>query len=135
MKPNAVGYADAVAVGSIVDPLLLPAATGQPTDFTAYNALNVSGMTPGQTYLDPVTGVTIVKLTTASSPVAGAGTYASAVDYASGGCRVGRPTNGVYPIIIETNVETAVQFHIMTFNPTTHAVGYHSTSPGGTIEI
>lgn len=122
--------------GGTPDPMLLPLATGQPTDFTAYDALNVPGMTPGQTYLDPVTGVTIVKLTTASSPVASAGSYASAVDYATGGCRIGRPTGDVYPIIIETNVETSVLFHVMTFNLTTHAVGYRCAAPaGGTVEI
>lgn len=120
---------------STPNPMLLSAATDQALDVTAYTALNVPNMTPGQTYADPTTGVTIVKLTTASSPVASAGTYASAVDYGSGGCRIGRPTNGIYPIVIQTNVETTAQYHIITFNLATRAVGYRSTGPGDTREL
>lgn len=122
--------------GGTPDPMLLPAAADQPLDVIAYTALGVPAMTPGQSYTDPVTGVTIVKLTTDSSPVASAGTYASGVDYSAGGCRIGRPTGGVYPIAIQAKVETSVEYHIMTFNPTTHTVGYRSASPGaGSTEI
>lgn len=140
--PGASGKAEAFVAGggggggTTPDPMLLPAANGQPTDFAAYVALNVAAMTPGQSYLDPVTGVTVVKLTTPSSPVVSAGSYASAVDYASGGCRIGRPTGDVYPIAIQVKVETSVEYHIMTFNLVTHAVGYRSVSPGtGSAEI
>lgn len=124
-----------VSGGGTPDPTLLPAATNQALDFTAYDAPGVAAMAPGDSYTDPVTGVTIVKLTTASSPVASAGTYASAVDYGSGGCRIGRPTNGVYPIVIQVKVETAAEEHIITFNPATKAVGYRSACPGDQREL
>lgn len=121
-------------VGVVPDPLRLPTASGQALNVPAYTALNVPALLPGASYVDPASGVTIVKLTTPAAPVA-AGSYASAVDYGSGGCRIGRPTNGVYPIVIETNVETAAQFHLITFNPTTRAVGYRSPCPGDQREL
>lgn len=116
------------------NPLRLSVALQQVPDPLAYELLNVPAMIPGTTYLDPNTGVSIVKLTTPTAPIA-AGGYASAVDYGSGGCRIGRPTNGVYPIVIQAKVETSAEYHLLTFNPATHAVGYRGVCPGDRREI
>lgn len=116
--------------GGTPDPSLLPAATDQALDVTAYTALNVPSMTPGQSYTDPVSGTTIVKLTTATSPISGTATEMCGVDYASGGSRVGRPTSGVYPITCYRSPDGAGDFHVITFNPSSHAVGYRCAAPG-----
>lgn len=130
MSPVAFGVPTKASVVLTPNPMLLPAATDQALDVTAYTALNVSSMTPGQSYADPVTTVTIVKLTTATSPISGTATEMCGVDYASGGCRVGRPTGGVYPIICYRSPDGTGDFHIITFNLTTKAVGYRCAAPG-----
>lgn len=116
--------------GSTPNPMLLPAATDQALDTLAYVALNVSSMVPGDSYTDPVTGVTIVKLTTSTSPISGTATQMCGVDYASGGCRIGRPTGGVYPIVVMRSPNGTGDFHVITFNPSTKTVGYRCAAPG-----
>ena len=110
--------------------MLLPAATDQALDVTAYTALDVPNMAAGASYLDPVTGITIVKLTTPTAPISGTATEMCGVDYASGGCRIGRPTGGVYPITAMRSPDGTGDFHVITFNPSTHAVGYRCAAPG-----
>jgi len=55
----------------VADPSLLPAATGQLKNVSAYTALNVRGMAAGSSYTDPVTGVRAWKVTSASVPTSG----------------------------------------------------------------
>ena len=50
------------------DPSALPAASGQLKNVAAYTALNVRGMAAGGSYTDPVTGVRVWKMTSASVP-------------------------------------------------------------------
>ena len=52
------------------DPTLLPVASGQAPNVTAYTALNVPGQAAGFSYNDPVTGVKIWKVTSPTVPVA-----------------------------------------------------------------
>lgn len=136
--PGSSGRA-AVGAGGVIggtpDPMRLPVATDQALDVPAYTALNVPNMTPGQTYLDPVTGITIVKLTTATSPISGTATQMCGVDYATGGCRVGRPIGGVYPIVVMRSPNGIEDYHIITFNINTNAVGYRCAVPAGNREI
>ena len=56
-------------------------------------------------------------------------------DYASGGNRIGRPTNGVYPIVVMRFVGSADSYHIIKFNINTRAVTYHGQAPGGDREL
>ncbi len=56
--------------GSAPDPTLLPVASGQAPNVTAYTALNVPGQPAGFSYRDPVTGVKVWKVTSSSVPTA-----------------------------------------------------------------
>src|SRR6267143_1588496 len=64
------------------DPTLLPVASGQSPDVTAYSALDVANRPAGFSYSDPVTGVKIWKLTSSTVPAANSG---AGHDYADGG--------------------------------------------------
>jgi hypothetical protein len=76
----------------VPDPSLLPAANSIQRNYVAYDALNVPSRPVGFTYQDPTSGVTIVKLTTATAPVPGTANRTVAVDYAGGLNRISRPT-------------------------------------------
>ena len=79
------------------DPAALPAAVvGSPLapQVSAYTALNVPGMTAGQSYVDPATGTRVVKLTDATW-----GTGQLGPDYAHHG-RVGRNSGTRYPFLV-----------------------------------
>ena len=79
------------------DPTKLPAAVvGSPIapQVSAYTALNVPGMSAGQSYVDPATGTRVVKLTDASW-----GTGQLGPDYAHHG-RVGRNSGTRYPFLV-----------------------------------
>ena len=60
-------FSEAVALNGqaplVPDPTQLPSTLITSPATSAYNALNVPNMPAGGTYADPVTGVTIVKLT------------------------------------------------------------------------
>jgi hypothetical protein len=51
----------------------LPIANGQQPNVTAWNALNVRNMAGGGSYLDPLTGVRVWKITSASIPTSNSG--------------------------------------------------------------
>jgi hypothetical protein len=115
------------------NPLLLPLANftsltaanyNATVNMSAYTALNVPSRAPGYTYTDPVTGVTVVKLTTATAPISGTATWMCGVDYGAGGARIGLPTAGVYPIAVLRNPNGAHDYHIIDFNINTRAVSY-----------
>ena len=55
---------------TVSDPDALPAVNGQLKNVAAYTALNVRGMAAGGSYNDPVTGVRVWKVTSASVPYA-----------------------------------------------------------------
>ncbi len=79
------------------DPAALPAAVvGSPVapQVSAYTALNVPGMSAGQSYVDPATGTRVVKLTDATW-----GTGQLGPDYAHHG-RVGRNSGTRYPFLV-----------------------------------
>src|SRR5262249_40856768 len=57
----------------IPDPTLLPKATGQSPDLTAYAGLNVPSQPAGYSYQDPVTGVKVWKVTSATVPAPNTG--------------------------------------------------------------
>src|SRR5712692_4648572 len=81
------------AVGTpLPDPTLLPVATIAQVPLTAaYNALNVPSRAAGSSYLDPTTGVTIYKLTSATYPTS---SLNWGHDYSEGGDEVSLPYNG-----------------------------------------
>ena len=75
------------SLNGIVDPTLLVRATGQhPAAFTYGRTLAA-----GQTYADPLTGVTVLKLTDASTPSANSGMYHG---YSEGGPTISQPWTG-----------------------------------------
>jgi uncharacterized protein YjdB len=51
----------------------LPIANGQQPNVTAWNALNVRNMAAGGSYADPLTGVRVWKITSASTPTSNSG--------------------------------------------------------------
>jgi hypothetical protein len=71
----------------IVDPTLLVKATGQHPATGTYGR----SLAAGQTYVDPLTGVTVLKLTDASSPQANSGIYHG---YSEGGPILSQPWVG-----------------------------------------
>src|SRR5439155_2642244 len=81
--------------GGTPDPTLLPVATtASAINTTAYNALRVPNLAAGATYLDPVTGVKVYKITSSSFPVSGhSGNWGH--DYSEGGNEVSLPYNGL----------------------------------------
>ena len=90
-----------VPQGPPPDPTLLPAATGQEPDTTAYKILNVPAQPAGFSYRDPVSGVRVWKVTSASVPLA-ANTGAGH-DYSEGGNEASRawgPNHDTHTIMI-----------------------------------
>jgi uncharacterized protein YjdB len=73
--------------GGIVDPTLLPRATGQLPLAGTYGR----GLAAGQTYTDPLTGVLVLKLTSSSVPNANGGVYHG---YSEGGPVISQPWLG-----------------------------------------
>lgn len=64
-------YRTAVAVPTgYADPTLLLAATAQAADLTAYAVFNVPNQAAGYSYLDPVSGIRVTKITSSVYPVA-----------------------------------------------------------------
>lgn len=132
-----VGIVSSALQGQTVvpDPTTLPSTLITAANTSAYNALNVPNMVPGETYTDPVTGATIVKLTSRTAPIPGTSVWMAGTDYGAGGNRIGRPTNGVYPIVIARWVGSSMSAHLIKFNLATRAVTYHSAAPGGQREL
>jgi uncharacterized protein YjdB len=73
--------------GSIVDPTLLPRATGQRPLAGSYGR----SLRAGQTYQDPNSGVTVLKLTDNATPVSNGGMYHG---YSEGGPNISQPWTG-----------------------------------------
>ncbi len=72
----------------VVDVTLLPAATGQHPAAGSYGR----NLQAGGTYVDPNTNVTVLKLTSATVPVANSGMYHG---YSEGGPNISQPWKGV----------------------------------------
>jgi len=136
--------------GGTPDPTLLPAATGQAAvSSAAYTALpyysasgtqlgtNPRNMPVGAYYVDPSTGVRVVRLTSPSAPYSASGAWMSGVDYAEGGLRVGRPSGTSYPIPVAPMGSSGGQsFRLITFDLSSYAVSLRLGSvPGGSGEI
>ncbi len=73
--------------GALADPTLLPRATSQHPAVFTYGR----NLAAGQTYVDPITGVTVLKLTSASVPVSNGGMYHG---YSEGGPNISLPWVG-----------------------------------------
>lgn len=73
--------------GAAADPTLLPRATGQRPAAGSYGR----NLAAGQTYVDPNSGATVLKLTSASVPVANGGMYHG---YSEGGPNISQPWTG-----------------------------------------
>src|SRR6266699_2596390 len=85
--------------GSVADPTLLPVASGQLPNVAAYTALNVPGQPAGFSYNDPVTGVRVWKVTSATTPMANG---SAGHDYADGSNSVSRgwgPNNNTHTLV------------------------------------
>ena len=96
------------------DPTLLPVATtSQGPLTTAYNALNVSAISAGGSYLDPTTGAKVYKITSASFPASSSGWWH---DYAEGGDEVSLPYNGTTRALL---VKGGPGYYIVDFTPGT----------------
>ena len=72
---------------SFADPTLLPRATSQHPAASTYGR----ALSAGETYIDPNTGVTVLKVTDASTPTANAGMYHG---YSEGGPTISQPWTG-----------------------------------------
>ena len=136
--------------GGTADPSLLPLATGQAAvSASAYTALpyysasgaqvgtNPRNMAVGSYYVDPTTGVKVVRLTSPTAPYWSSGMWMSGVDYAEGGLRVGRPSGTSYPIpVVSVGSGGGQGFRLITFDLSSYAVGLRVGSvPGGSAEI
>ena len=73
--------------GALVDPSLLPAATGQHPATGTYGR----SLSSGQTYRDPLTNVTVLRVTDARTPRANTGVYGN---YSEGGPYISQPWTG-----------------------------------------
>ena len=90
------------ATDGVPDPTLLPVASGQAPNFAAYDALNIPARAAGYRYNDPLTGVRIWKVTSATVPTANSG---AGHDYAEGGAAVSLgwgPNGKTHTILILT---------------------------------
>ena len=89
---SARAYAIPVPVSTgTPDPTLLPIATTTQVPLTAaYNALNVPALPAGNSYLDPLTGAKVYKVTSSVFPTTGS---SWGHDYAEGGDEVSLPLN------------------------------------------
>src|SRR5256884_8692637 len=88
-RSGATGVSVAPPGAAVPDPTLLPQATPSQSPLTAlYDLLHVSGLAAGESYLDPSTGVTISRLTSATFPTTSANW---GHDYAEGGDEISLP--------------------------------------------
>jgi hypothetical protein len=136
--------------GGTPDPTLLPVATGQgAVSAAAYTALayysasgtplgtNPRNMPVGSYYVDPTTGVRVVRLTSPTAPfTAGSGSWMNGVDYAEGGLRIGRPTGSRYVIpVAPVGSGGGQDYRLITFDLSSYAVAVRAVAPGGSDEI
>ncbi|HXO84970.1 MAG TPA: Ig-like domain-containing protein, partial [Gemmatimonadales bacterium] len=81
--------------GALADPTLLPRATGQHPASGTYGR----NLAAGQTYVDPNSGATVLKLTSASVPASNGGMYHG---YSEGGPNISQPWTGTDGLIYYT---------------------------------
>jgi hypothetical protein len=100
------------------DPTLLPIAIGQAPNYAAYSALNVPAQPAGFSYNDPLTGVRVWKVTSASVPASNSG---AGHDYPEGGAQVSRgwgTNNNTHTILIRGD---GMSYYLVDF---TRGVGF-----------
>jgi hypothetical protein len=88
------------AASGVTDPTLLPRATRQASNLSAYTALRVTTQPPGFSYRDPVSRVRIWKVTNSTTPALNRG---ASHDYADGANQVSRgwgPNGNTHTILI-----------------------------------
>jgi len=81
--------------GALADPTLLPRATGQHPMAGTYGR----SLAAGQTYVDPNSGATVLKLTSASVPASNGGMYHG---YSEGGPNISQPWTGTDGLVYYT---------------------------------
>ncbi|HEX9239214.1 MAG TPA: hypothetical protein VF910_00990 [Candidatus Bathyarchaeia archaeon] len=84
-------------------------------DTTAYDALNIPALAAGGSYLDPVSGAKIYKLTDTSFPFAS--NPASGHDYADGGDEISLPWSGTKRTIHVLRLGTGFDHAMIDFDP------------------
>ncbi|HYR14646.1 MAG TPA: Ig-like domain-containing protein, partial [Mycobacterium sp.] len=105
--------------GSVVDPTLLPLASGQLSNTAAYLALGVPSQPAGFSYQDPVTGVRVWKVTSSTTPSANSGAghdYSDGPNEVSLGWGAG---NNTHTIVV--GVPQGVAYYLVDF---TRGVGF-----------
>ncbi len=102
----------------VPDPTLLPAATGQVPDYAAYGVFDVAHRPAGYRYNDPVTGVKVWKVTSATVPANNTG---AGHDYAEGGAQVSSgwgPEHATHTIVMRGD---GMSYYLVDF---TRGVGF-----------
>ena len=98
-------------VSGSADPTLLPVASGQVEDLGAYGGRTLAA---GQTYTDPATGVLVVKLTDANTPIAGNGR--GVPDYSEGGPLISQPWDSAggifYTLYVMVDVSPSTHYFV-----------------------
>jgi hypothetical protein len=103
-------------VGGKANPLALPVATVTQKPLpNAYTLLNVPGLAAGGSYVDPVTGVKVYKLTSATFPAA-ASSWGH--DYSEGGDEISLPHTGTTRSVLVRNLQTNAWW-LLDFTPGT----------------
>jgi hypothetical protein len=105
--------------GSVVDPTLLPVASGQLSNTAAYTTLGVASQPAGFSYQDPVTGVRVWKVTSSTTPSANSGAghdYSDGPNEVSLGWGAG---NNTHTILV--GVPQGVAYYLVDF---TRGVGF-----------
>lgn len=102
----------------VPDPTLLPVATGQSPNYAAWSSFNVASRPAGYSYNDPVTGVKVWKVTSATVPANNTG---AGHDYAEGGAQVSSgwgPQHATHTILIRGD---GMSYYLVDF---TRGVGF-----------
>lgn len=143
--PDSGTWTDA---GTKADPRLLPDANYQvpisPAEYRNLPYFNATGtvlgtnpvnMPVGSYYVDPISQVKVVRLTSATAPMP-TSANSSGPDYSSGGIRIGRPTEGKYPLVLQTFDDNGNgAYHIVEFDIHTYAVRKRMDCPGSNHDI
>ncbi|MBI3790460.1 MAG: Ig-like domain-containing protein [Gemmatimonadetes bacterium] len=85
--------------GSVADPTALPVAAGQLKDVAAYTALDVPNLAAGSSYVDPVSGVRIWKVSSPNVPLAANTSVAH--EYSEGPAPISREYAGRHTLVIQ----------------------------------
>ncbi|MFU8804943.1 MAG: hypothetical protein ACNA8W_14110, partial [Bradymonadaceae bacterium] len=128
--PDASADADVEIIGGDQpNPMLLPAAAGQgPQDgFTYGRNLNA-----GESYVDPVSGVQVYKVTDSTTPVENTGAYHA---YSGGGPLMSQPWESDGKTFYSLQFYTNGTWHLVDFNETDGTFDNWRASPGNELQL